>query len=206
MTSMSAPSSLRGAGTMQSATITREPSAVSAWKATSFQTGEHAWLWWTSDPSTIVKLVSTTVISPSGPSASIWVAPPTPAPVCLASLGMAEPAKMWMNASSADVTLMPSATTHQDPSHANANLAIRGMASDVCQQRWGKPGVSWSESTSLEQQGWQMHSSPRCWRCLYPSVMSMGTTYPPSAIRALATAGVWTVMVGSWRVAVPHLG
>lgn len=49
---------------------------------------------WTSDPSTTVKLVSTTVISPSGPSASIWVAPPTPAPVCLASLGMAEPAKV----------------------------------------------------------------------------------------------------------------
>lgn len=49
---------------------------------------------WTSDPSTTVKLVSTTVISPNGPSASIWVAPPTPAPVCLASLGMAEPAKV----------------------------------------------------------------------------------------------------------------
>lgn len=40
--------------------------------------------------------------------------------------------QMWMNASTADVTLMPSATTHQAPSDVSANLAIRGMASDVC--------------------------------------------------------------------------
>lgn len=43
----------------------------------------------------------------------------------------------WMNASSADVTPMPSATTHQDPSRANASLAIKGMASNVCPEvRW----------------------------------------------------------------------
>lgn len=46
--------------------------------------------------------------------------------------------QMWMNANPADVTLMLSVTTHQDPSHANANLAIKGMASDVCLEvRWG---------------------------------------------------------------------
>lgn len=44
----------------------------------------------------------------------------------------------WMNASTADVTPMPSATTHQALSHVSASLAIRGMASDACPEvRWG---------------------------------------------------------------------
>lgn len=203
---MNVQSSLPGVGTMQSATTTQGPSAVSAWRATTSQTGEYVWLLWTNVPSTTVKLVSTTVISLSEPSASIWVAPPTPVPVCLASLGMAEPAKTWMNASTADVTLMPSATTHQAPSDVSASLAIRGMASDVCLERWAKRGVNWNESTSLEQPGQQMHSGPHCRGCLYPSVMNMGTIHPPSATTALATAGVWTEMVRSWRVPVLHQG
>jgi hypothetical protein len=73
-------------------------------------------------------------------------------------------------------------------------------------QRWAKPGVNWNESTSLEQPAGQMHSGPPCRGCLYLSVMNMDTMYPPSVTTALATAGVWTEMVGSWRVAVPHLG
>ena len=64
----------------------------------------------------------------------------------------------------------------------------------------------WNESTSLEQPAGQMHSGPPCRGCLYLSVMNMDTMYPPSVTTALATAGVWTEMVGSWRVAVPHLG
>ena len=49
---------------------------------------------WTSAPSTTVRLAFMTVTSLSGPSASTWEARPTPAPVCQASLGMAEPAKV----------------------------------------------------------------------------------------------------------------
>lgn len=46
--------------------------------------------------------------------------------------------QMWMNANTANVTMMPSATIHQAPSHVSANLATRGMASGVCLEvRWG---------------------------------------------------------------------
>lgn len=41
---MNVQSNLPGAGTMQSATITQEPTAVSAWRAITFQTGEYAWV------------------------------------------------------------------------------------------------------------------------------------------------------------------
>lgn len=41
---MNVQSNLPGVETMQSATITQEPTAVSAWRATTFQTGEYAWV------------------------------------------------------------------------------------------------------------------------------------------------------------------
>lgn len=41
---MNVQSNLPGVGTMQSATITQEPTAVSAWRATTFQMAEYAWV------------------------------------------------------------------------------------------------------------------------------------------------------------------
>lgn len=41
---MNVQSSLPGVGTMQSATTTQGPSAVSAWRATTSQTGEYVWV------------------------------------------------------------------------------------------------------------------------------------------------------------------
>lgn len=49
---------------------------------------------WTSAPSTTALPASMTVTYRSGPSVSTREGPPTTAPVCQASLGMAEPAKV----------------------------------------------------------------------------------------------------------------
>lgn len=49
---------------------------------------------WTSAPSTTARRACMTATFPSGPSASTRAAPPTPAPVCQASLGTAGPAKV----------------------------------------------------------------------------------------------------------------
>ncbi|KAK2086011.1 Nidogen-1 [Saguinus oedipus] len=94
-------------------------------------------------PSTTVQLAYMTATYPSGPGVSTQEAPPTPVPVCQAFLGMAEPAKMWMNASQADVTRMPSATTPQAPSHASANRVIREMASVACLEDRDQTAVIW---------------------------------------------------------------
>lgn len=147
-----------------------------------------------------------TVTYPSGRSVSTQEAPLTPVPACRASLGMAEPAKMWMNAIQADATLTPSATTPQDPSRASANLATRETASVVYLESWRRPGASWSENTFSEQRGWQMHSGPAPRGCLSPSVMSTDTTCPPSAMAARATAGAWTATAVRWRARGPDPG
>lgn len=78
-----------------------------------------------------------------------------------------------------------------------------GLSSDFSLQRWRKPGASKSVNTSL---GRRTHSVHGCLACLSPSVMSMGSTRPPSATAAQATAGVWIAMAARWRAPGPGPG